>query len=260
MAPRGMTPARMTDMKKTLITLAALSMVSVASAANGVADDWATDYEISSGRYWAPGCTDYGTTANSYTWIAVLDWDTAVSNLGIWSDKSRIYATDNRNTTAALGFSLFKNNDGDIQFMFSEHNGKDLWVDTASNYATTQFKKTDGSSTVLTETNYANQGKLVLSFSYDDTNKIYTMGALTASGDVHTLTVQKESTWDVLAYNGIDLKNHTTSIVESLAWYDNTALTGTSLQYAMQTAIPEPATATLSLLALAGLAARRRRK
>ncbi len=40
----------------------------------------------------------------------------------------------------------------------------------------------------------------------------------------------------------------------------DTALTSSNIQYAVQTTIPEPTTATLSLLALAGLAARRRRK
>ncbi len=104
-----------------------------------------------------------------------------------------------------------------------------------------------------------NQGKIALTFSYNDSTKVYTFGALTADNDLHTFAIAKASSWDYDPYNGVDMKGSAPTVVEHFMWF-NSAVSTTDITTIAAKAVPEPATATLSLLALAGLAARRRRK
>ncbi len=109
-------------MKKTLITLAALAMASVASATTA-ADALVNTTTITTRGEGKSYGVNAPSNSDSYTWIAVLDWDDAITDKGLsdWNNKSRIYATDGTNAPAAVGAVFFRNNTDEIAIQFAEH-------------------------------------------------------------------------------------------------------------------------------------------
>ncbi len=243
-------------MKKTLITLAALAMASVASAANGVANTMVDNPTGTlSGTYSAAG--------GDLTMIAVLDWDTVMG--GVLEG----YTWDHRANAITIGvgdgmwwqnsLSLFHNSNDStkLEFGVATGDGSGVTLSNNSGYG-------DAGNITLNATDHTIDGKLTLAYTYTD--GFVTISALKNDGttwSTATATLENDTTatgrWDLSgnSFDRIVLKDGIG--VDSLMVFDE-ALTGTALTYAVQTSIPEPTTATLSLLALAGLAARRRRK
>ncbi len=163
-------------------------MASVASAAT--IDDAVVNVADPGSR------VDAGTTSDSYTWILVMDWDTAVEKLGDYNSRSHIYATDNWNAWAAQGVAISRDannatNDS-LYSMFSEHATKVNWANTATSY-TGLTLSSDSANFVFDRATYENKGKLALSFSYDDTTKVYTFSALKADGTLGIATIDKSA-------------------------------------------------------------------
>lgn len=84
---------------------------------------------------------------------------------------------------------------------------------------------------------------------------IYVNGSMAASGTMAAGDRHNRSAWN----NGVVFMNKMTEHDGVAGTITGAALYNTAL-YSTTPAVPEPTTATLSLLALAGLTARRRRK
>ncbi len=268
-------------MKKTLIVLAALAMASVASAAstpnNGVG--------IADATYTTPtGIVDeFSGVKGSFTMQLVLDWDTAMTNLGDWKKKTEISTATGTALWNPLNVRLFKHEDSNVnalQVAFGHSEGGDGTnpspVQNITPLASSNLDTdivTDKTSLQLNASDYKNaDGKLILFTSYDASANTFTLFALRNDGYIssyyfNTTMNLANDDYKYVAMRQIDGTGSvvTGSIanpgnaIESIAVFDH-AMDKNAVKYYMQTSIPEPATATLSLLALAGLAARRRRK
>ncbi len=190
-------------MKKTIMTLAALAMASVASAA------W-TDLE----------------------------------NVGLTHVNSNVYTVDSFTFSFMIPEGVLTS--GSSEFLAYVHaNGVSNGNNTQISFVLTEA---DGSYTLkagrsnttddLTDITWQNTSE----FTNLAANTVYSL--TTTSGNISTVTL-------------------TPAVTTSDNQYDNQIITGGSTATAKFNStytVPEPATATLSLLALAGLAARRRRK
>ena len=79
-------------------------------------------------------------------------------------------------------------------------------------------------------------------------------------GEIITLNAGNDSTrWTDNAYDVTEIR-YTTEYLNALTIYDGYATAEQAWTLTKDAVIPEPTTATLSLLALCGLAARRRRR
>ncbi len=108
--------------------------------------------------------------------------------------------------------------------------------------------------------NYTSQGKVVMALTINGTTEVLYLTNGTA--EVHWTT--GNATTQDATYNSLTIADNAfTAAISSIYVFDQT-LTQEQIKSisaeAITAAVPEPATATLSLLALAGLAARRRRK
>ena len=263
-------------MKKTLITLAALAAASVAIAATPTPTEDVTN----------PGSNVNTTDSTSFTMIAVMDWDTLYAALprseywgGSKNDFGYMYAVNGANTQVAKGFALIKDTDsGNICSFISEWKGAYTYVNATGTITSNSLTLSNDKATlVFDKAGYANDGELALSLSYDSSTRSFTLGALKSDGKtMGAITLQMAEGWFgsmSQTYTAADLEGSLNGKVEQFQWYDS-ALGTTDLAAVTAAlvapvtppgggeggAIPEPATATLSLLALAGLAARRRRK
>ncbi len=265
-------------MKKTLITLAALA-ASVAQAADVTSETWdSLIYNSADPK-----------TENSITWTSsltmnpVLDWEAAHSVLG--GGRAFIYAVDGSHASAALGFSLVNEGTTSTATNYSayimRHNGTGQYsLDNAAlsytmedgalaiesiDYSnmTTHDGHMGGSDVAMyfAQATYENEGKLALAIAYDDSTRTFTLGALTATGGLNYVTITMTEAWQTSTNNfrGYDLKDNAVNAIEQVLVF-NTALSNDQIAAVAAEVVPEPTTATLSLLALAGLAARRRRK
>ncbi len=267
MAPRGMTPVRMIDMKKTLITLAALSMVSVAAAADkgvGIAD--ATYLNPGSDTTTTLTSTQFSNAEADFTMQIVLDWNAAVSDLGVWDHQSYVKVGTNTDMWYSLSLGLFhgdtdEKKDNIYVQMYQENARDNIQGSTLGG---------DSTSAAFSRAEYMNEnGQLVLFASYDHSEKTFTLfgvkkdGLTVTSGYIDAAQVSdwpNGGTGTYMKMQAIpDVDVNLTNVIDSISTF-NEAMTSANVSYYMQTSIPEPATATLSLLALVGLAARRRRK
>ncbi len=261
-------------MKKTLITLAALVTASVAQAADNSPWDSLEQNLVD------PPKATTTTLTSSFTLITVMDWDQALTENGIGGGRAFIYAIDGTNVQVALGFSFFKQNSSDsdsFQAYICQHNSSQYALGNATENGapdvstlgatvdygsmTTITGYQGGDAMYFTREVYENKGKLALAISYDDDTRTFTLGALTKDNTLNYMTLQMAEGWNdsYNDYKGFDLAEKATNTVEHALWF-NSALTADEIAEVAAAVVPEPATATLSLLALAGLAARRRRK
>ncbi len=219
-------------MKKTLITLAALAVASVAQAAYLEENFSGVD--------------------SAFTLKITLDWDAAISSLGDWSSKSTITAYTGSAHWWPLGITLFKGHDGDADHIYAG------FLSATNDNTPAHVNPTQGSGASMpgdkaniefTPESYKNtDGELVLYVAYDPTADQFSITSPLNNG--------LDSTWAYIS---------TTQELSSndYKWLEVSAPDGVvkSIEtYNYAVPVPEPATATLSLLALAGLAARRRRK
>ncbi len=252
-----------TNMKKTLITLAALAMASVASAATTLEDATLTLTDPTPHAN-ATSVGTFSDSAGDFTMTFVIDWNSALDSLGIWNDKSSISLGGN----SADSFWW----DNGVQLFKSDHTGVDsLYVSmtiggnqvavTSPDVQTGSLDKKiaiDSNNGTLDAATYKVDGKLALTYTYESATDTFTLYALTKNGGLGVLThVHNYDIWGTaLSCMKLDTPD---SVVEQIYAF-NTVLSHDDIVAVSQDAIPEPATATLSLLALAGLAARRRRK
>ena len=211
-------------MKKTLIALMALA--GVASAA-----DYTYDATMSKDGYWA----------DSYTFQFLIENKDLVADDTVLT----FYCTNFNTSPLFANAFMFKVADnGDITLKVGR--GKivaDAWdttnsVPEARNDTDFTIDSTSGNSAI---------------FSTSDTTPltlnrgtIYTVTGVGTSQDVQTVTLTAaDGTSSTITYNGR---------------MNGTNVSSLTTAFNQNFAIPEPTTATLSLLALAGLAARRRRK
>ncbi len=240
-------------MKKTLITLAALAMASVASATELTDMTYFDLSETASARFAQDGTA-------SYSFTMVLDWAAI-------TDGSTIGTTESTRTNV-LNSGL--NNTGSPWWL----NGIKAYYDQTRQTLnlnihvdnTAKFDGVTGSegatvsngTLVLTMAgyNYGDFGKLGLTYTFDAATDTATIYALNTNGGVDSISVVTNSAW---SQNATDDIAANVSGVEHL-WGMTGVIAPTDVAGISTKAVPEPTTATLSLLALAGLAARRRRK
>ncbi len=238
-------------MKKTLITLAALA-ASVASAVT--IEDAALDIANPNGTLSAG--TGFSGTGGDYTMTLVINWEKALEGLGIWSDPSVVKVGHSNDYWWNNGFSLFKGADENAGKLFAT-----IRVDNGD-----QALTGDGLSIVNTTyaqitSDYVVDGLLALTYTYSSATDTITLSVVdTENSEIATLdSAYVTKDWSVNnAYNYMTM-DAPDGIINHIYVFDS-ALSSADIINISKDAIPEPATATLSLLALAGLAVRRRRK
>ncbi len=256
-------------------------MASVASAAStpdngiGLADKTFTP----SGAGVVVSDTDFSGVKSAFTMQIVLDWDAATGGLLDHNGKSYIKVATGTGGWSPLVLTLFANSDGNLYMGFQAAKENAAIQDIRPTQGSGASLPGDGANIEFTAANYKNaDGKLVVFASYDPTASSYTLYGVKNNGSVTYASANglpisvSDNDYKYLALNegvyknggyGNDALNGTKAnldgVVDSIAVFDH-AMNAGNVKYYMQTSIPEPATATLSLLALAGLAARRRRK
>ncbi len=249
-------------MKKTLITLAALALASVAQAA--------TTY-----TYDADDFTTATTTNGSF---GKLTLDTTLTKEFDWTITATFTLGDMKNSSYNDWGSAIFTTTSDV---FDANSGLQVYVPVAKKdivdengekigeervdpcLQTFWYSTTAHNSSVMT--GMAEGDVLTVIYTYDADGKGENGGLLTVdyqlvrSGHLYEDGISKPDSW----YQYTVGSNKTLSIdsVTSTIGYGGlTSANGWSINSVTVTVIPEPTTATLSLLALAGLAARRRRK
>lgn len=234
-------------MKKTLIALFALSGVALAEtemtlpeATYSVKDDSLT----------------LGNNVSSWEGISVvLTLDVTVlknwvntGNNGLYSVFSTEGATSQGNIT--IGLKVNKQDTGSQILGFWGNNTDNLYgQNDAPNMATEgYFDNVTDMSVVFTYSGGSGAADVVLTLLKSDNSMTQT---------AYELTGMSSSQWTVK--NSSTIAGHY-QLIKSIDVYDTKLNDTVALNVGKAAVIPEPATATLSLLALAGLAARRRRK
>ena len=235
-------------MKKTLITLLALCGVAAAENYHGslttdlkkaitdsgytVGDDFTMSVQL---QFWL---SDAATRQTSLTLGDTFH--IVAQKTGSWSKVYLGFTPSSTNGTDPGAVNLTRDTSGNYSFTATESaTGPDGWITRAGNTVggATQTWQFLGSTLTLTYT--AETQTTVLDFDFttivnDDENQIYR-----PTDRDHLIVTVKGIEMDA---NDISFANN---------------VTGRNVAFAV---VPEPTTATLSLLALAGLAARRRRK
>ena len=225
-------------MKKTIIALMALAGVAMAD-----------DLPITLGGE---------TVAEQLTSNGQFNWDGTVGNLDSWEVSFDITPVLKKNETALneqVLFSTTKVSSGAYGVRFSVTSDGTVMI-------------TDGSSALKTteETVFTcgTETPITISFVADYTGEDYTGGTFTVtSGEKTLLTYEAAATLEYTALEDGYASVWTQSgNGDSSCTFEFRNITVSQLENNVipSATVPEPATATLSLLALAGLAARRRRK
>lgn len=245
-------------MKKTLITL--LALCGVASAADELTPVWSMeDIDVSGNTNYPITLTDATISSETgYTAVITLNW-TEVANAPLFwlgTDDGSNY----KNSTATFGYkgdsyhaSLFNNTNGSNSGATDNATGitttlQDYSLSDEDTVITDKKKSTSLKNKTLTYFLTSNNGTSAL-YGLTNNNEVVqiatqtgmTVGNVTALHVGHwgTNSNYSDGIMSIALYNGVMEKNTMQSIAGAV--------------------IPEPTTATLSLLALAGLAARRRR-
>ncbi len=244
-------------MKKTLITLMALAGVAMAQDYT-VTESWAIDF----GTEFQGGYEITGTLNNKGTFWDVSDYAVAGG------------VTTASNHRPHLAGGVYGSWDDDFQFSITLTLGENI---SASN-GWPVFASLAGNGKALRFGPYTNAGNYVSldgDLSKDGDNQNFT--TTVEGGGTYTITLTKIGTSLTLAVDGQDvsfgtLNDGVSGNITDISLGGDTGSsyrineTVHSISYGLVTvtpstpSVPEPATATLSLLALAGLAARRRRK
>lgn len=234
-------------MKKTLLTLSLLAVSSLAAKAAG----WSDSYVYSENGT----AITLGSTTTAFTAVAVVDVD-AMKSVMLAGASNTKYTLIDAWQARAEGAD---GNEIGLQTNFSSNNNK---ITSSGLYGTWNqgnaysFGMNNGFQTEAFWTN-VDQASVVLTYG-DSTGTTAIFTAVKNDGSVTSLG----GTWNSeLKSSGMQIDKFTfdSSIVKQSFVFSSisTVDQAKTLGY---TVIPEPATATLSLLALAGLAARRRRK
>ncbi len=262
-------------MKKTLITLAAMT-ATLATAANGnpvveydsfsglttgdsllknaTVEDGSLHVNAANGTYSDRSTLDISdenlTLAGGLTITFTAQWvqttsDSVLLSLGYTTadDKGYLLAIGARGSSTG---NTATNGQGDIAFSAGRGNVAGLTTDDCvpgenpTFFTLTSYQDEETMLTYLTL--YANGEQVAAGYTDETTKTATTIERLTFGG------------WSDNSNGGI-----TSMTVEDLAIYDY-AMSGTAVKSLYAASVPEPTTATLSLLALAGLAARRCRK
>ncbi len=247
-------------MKKTLITLAAFAVASVASATtieDATADNLAPVPGYTTQN--SPGAFETGVSNDAFTMMVVLDWDKLVSSTSNgYNDRKSIevgYDGGNGYLWYVAGITSFAENG----YVYA---GIGVNRDTKSG-TNSGNSAGDGYNLKLDAETYKHEsGNLALTLTFNGTST-YTLSALKNDGSLAVKTVTYDATslgWNYSNFK-YDMANSMFSqgVVERITFFDGVVSSADIAEISAQV-VPEPATATLSLLALAGLAARRRRK
>ncbi len=240
-------------MKKTLVTLAAIA-VAVAPVASAA---------ISTGSTFTPDAN------NDFSFTLVLDLDAALSagsRLGNWDNPGSV-TTNNENGWWTEGVVFWASDSYEGKMFLAPSQGGRV-TPTTINAATV----TDGVWATYDADDAWSNGNIVITYTFDNgvkdadgvrtsTMSVYVLkndeGSLVQETLTYTFT---NSDWDFDTYSFQPLTiNAPAGVIEGI-YYHSGVLTAAEAKTFATKAIPEPTTATLSLLALAGLAARRRRK
>ena len=242
-------------MKKTIIALMALAGVTCADTINLLAEDWTTGSRLDRPT-WVKNASGELTLTNS-NWsqaYAICDLDTNMT--GAWEFSTSIYRF---NSSAGISITLVGLNQA-LTIGTKEYTSGTSFYGTTENVTANgyNFKEalTDISGTQVS--NYSTGAEGV--FNYNQTAKIEASTALDADNNV-ILTLTLDGTADVTPYTTTINMGQGFTLDKIVVWGDgaNNASNWSVTEMTIRS-IPEPTTATLSLLALAGLAARRRRK
>lgn len=238
-------------MKKTLITLAALAGV----AAAGTVD---FSPEFGNNNLGGFGAVDFSIAEGSWLKSDTMDYD-GCDAVTLQSITLGIYNTwySNNNMTTGFGIGIYeKTSTGSWTLL-----GKTDWFSHSTNsYTGSHTFTVQDSVTLSTEKTYT-----MAFFAGQDYLNGLAIGSTRDSmvGAAEWKNGQPESTTSTLAAVGLKGTASDATNTSLLYTYNGTQAGWTpnvSLSTATTDVVPEPATATLSLLALAGLAARRRRK
>ncbi len=245
-------------MKKTLVTLAALTMASVVSAADITLSD-ATHYDATKT---ASISSNFSASDGDYTAVLILDWDKISTSTLSTSAENRTKIIE---TSAIVsGWTT----PGWRSSMTLWTNGTTVYLgiyqeDGYATFTTYDDKLGDKYNINLTEAAYGNvYGNLALAYTFNSGEA--TVYALKSDGTTlaSATTVFKNGDnkqWNPdRAFNSLTIGGD--SVVKDFYIFDSALSAPNVATVVAAAAVPEPATATLSLLALAGLAARRRRK
>ncbi len=230
-------------MKKTLIALAALAC-SVASAVDindavyyTLSPSVYANQSVPDGTLLSSDSATAGNSTQCYTMTAILNWKT-ISGFSAGTTTKMVELHINDTYKASIAITKDANNNVKASVL----DGSDLLY-TADTALTSDM-------TV--------EGKVALTLSYGDNGmKLYALGA-----DNTAIEWSPEKSYD-FSYGGEE--RHYNKLWVEVAGVEAIYVFDEQLSHAEVSAfsvavVPEPATATLSLLALAGLAARRRRK
>ena len=246
-------------MKKTLITLLALAGV---AAADELTPVWSMeDIDVSGNTNYPITLTDTTiSSATGYTAVITLNW-TVVANAPLFwlgTDDGTAYG----NSTATFGYK------GDSYhaslFNTSGSNGKATDNAGIAGITTTlqDYSKADDDN-VITENNKGTSLKnKTLTYFLTSENGTSALYGLTNNNEVVQIATQtgmKVGNVTALHVGHWNTGDNRSDGTMSIDLYDG-VMEKSTMQSIAGAVIPEPTTATLSLLALAGLAARRRRK
>ncbi len=253
-------------MKKTLITLAALA----ASVAGAATIDEAA-YNLSGDNLKDSSLTGLST---DFTMTLVLDWDKIATNSGAWNDQSRVVlGTHGQTNWWTTGFGMFAGG-GDFTgqlavSMILDNKPQSLTGanDTDAEDGVTVNAGFIGEGYFIVDNTHNVNGKLALTFSYvadsdsetEGNQSVGTLYALKNDGTLSAVYATQDNVWN-LAADPFNIAGVTDKGAMSQLLIFDSALSAAEVAAVSTAVVPEPATATLSLLALAGLAARRRRK
>lgn len=271
-------------MKKTLIAITALSGVASAALTDTqIANPYEVTLSNSATSLDMTGFLPQDDSCRSFTAVLTLDVQAlSVFTTGKPTSSAKktpilswIVAGENGHST---NISVNNNSDGFgnittagfyIEYeQEATHTNCALPGDTSA--ASTKFANNgDAAAEFLSSVNWATTTDAVLTLTYNGDNattgeplgvQIY-FTTKSIDGTISTVTASSPG---IRWTNGSDLDTHTIgyepTYLDGLTIYSGYASTEQALELNKNAVIPEPTTATLSLLALAGLAARRRRK
>ena len=255
-------------MKRTIIALMAL--VGVASAATTTVTDLTTSVTSDNVTYTAPTTTGgEGSFTGAGIWElggrsraqGALTFTLNLTELGKLTDQTTLVTVD---SSADIGLIWGQYND---EWGIAGNWQGGLWTDSGKSFVSYSKLKSDAWSVA----DNATDGFITLTMTVADTQgdqggmQLYKAGSNTSYYSTNGLGSSSNTAIDAFKFDTSLIKN---AAVTS-GWVDGGTASGlgTNLETTFTSAhggkvalVPEPTTATLSLLALAGLAARRRRK
>lgn len=216
-------------MKKTIITLFALSLSGIAMGAQTTKNFTFTSVS---------DVISFDSIDLAQDWTLTLNLTTTVtSGFNDWG--TPILSSENDPTAATQLIQVYAKDAGDA-IVVKANNGNDDYTASVGNNVQNAWKDTSVKNFVL---------------NYDVETTTLTLNVTTQEG----VSIVSNS-WSSVSYTGKKLTQLKTGISQDMIQSQKWTLPSGSFTYGKDDAVPEPTTATLSLLALAGLAARRRRK